>query len=201
MDLTNLLSKLHSLKGRIIAGLGMFGALINGLAPDSARPLDLGKAATVFIAAVVWLYAELGASNVPSAADVALYQRIKSVIDSTALSFLRDHDFGASIRDLQTQPVSEICSWHGADAEFQDKEIQKSWSLCRERFETLNRNYAEILGPTHNPNRLAAIPPGTHDWDIPQHLQDNVARLNNNGSDAYRNFIDFDRLARKRLNL
>jgi hypothetical protein len=185
----------------VIAGVAMATAIVNGLSPDQSRPFDAGKAATIVAAAVVWLFSEIGGRKAPSASDVALYQRIKALMDESALSFLQQHDFGASIRDSQIVSVGEICLWHGADTEFRDPKIQKEWRDCRAKLGVLNRLYVEKLYPTNNPGRLSAIPPETDDWNTPQHLLDAVGQLNSSASEAYESFNSFDRIARNRLDL
>ncbi|WP_309752234.1 hypothetical protein [Novosphingobium sp.] len=181
--------------------MAMVAALVLGLSPDQSRPFDLGKAVPIAVAVVIWLFSEIGGQGAVSASDIALYQRIKGLIDEPALTFLSQHDFGASLRDSETYPVGEICSWHGAGTEFRDSKIQKEWSVCRAKFEALNRLYAEKLGPTNYLSRLSAIPPGTDDWNTPQYLSDAVSELNALASDTYKLFNNFDRKARSRLNL
>lgn len=179
----------------------MMAALAIGLLPDQSRPFDLEKAAAIVLAVVVWLFSEIGEPREASSSDSSLYQRIKALMDEPALTFLHLHDFGASLRDSQINPVGEICSWHGADTEFRDPKIQKAWRVCRAKFEALDRLYGEKLGPTNHPNRLSAIPPGTDDWNTPQHMLEAVSQLNAVASDAYDLFNNFDRKARGRLNL
>ena len=201
MTLPSVIEKLHSSKGRLLAGLGMLSALAVGLSPDESRQFDIGKTAAFILALAVWLFAELGGVSNPSALDVELYRRIKGTIDEQALTFLLQHDFGASLGDKETRPVGEVCSWHGASIEFRDSKIQKSWDVCRNRFETLNRLYAQYLGPTTKVDRLSVIPPGTDEWNVPEYLMQAVEALNSAASDSYRLFNEFDRVAKDRLNL
>jgi hypothetical protein len=202
MKIVSLFTKaLHSAQGRIVAGIGMVAALVNGLSPDQSRQFDAGKAATVLVAVVVWLYSELAGASQPSNVDVELYRRIKELMNDEALTFLKDHDFGGSLHDSKTSPVGEICSWHGANNEFRDSKIQKAWQACQTRINILGRHYAHHLGPMHRSDRLSAIPPGTDDWDTPEHLRKAIVELNQSASDSYQAFNDFDRIARNRLNL
>jgi hypothetical protein len=101
----------------------MISAVIVGFAPDTSKAFDLEKAAAIAMAAVVWLYSELGGSSYPSKLDIELHQRIKNVMNDEALTFLKDHDFAVSLHDSKTSPVGEICSWHGAGVEFRDPKI------------------------------------------------------------------------------
>lgn len=193
--------KLHSSQGRIVAGVAMMAALVNGLGPDTSRPFDFEKAATVALAAMVWLFAEIGNQVTASESDINLYKRAKAIMDDAALSFLRHHDFGGSLRDSQTSAVGVICSWHGADAEFLDPKVQIVWQSFRLKLEALNRLYAEKLGPSANPDRLSAVPPEIDEWNLPNHVSDAIVALNEGASQAYEAFNSFDRVARKRLNL
>ena len=179
----------------------MMAALATGLSPEHPREFDLGKASAVFVAIAIWLFAEIGSGKVASQADVALLRRIKDVVNEHALSFLLIQDFGASFTDRQISPIGEICSWHGVDIEFVDQKIEQAWKLTLAEFNSLNRLYAQHLGPAYRVDRLCAVPPGTDEWNMPKHLIEAVDALNSQASKAYKAFNDFDRTARIRLNL
>lgn len=193
--------RLHSAEGRVVAGATLIAALVVGLWPDPNRPFDPEKAGAILVAVVLWLYAELGGAPSPSKLDIELHRRIKEVMDDSALTFLRDHDFGGSLRDSQTQPIGIVCSWHGANAEFRDTKVQAAWASCREKMKVLDRLYAEHLNPTHRGDRLTAVSHNSDEWNIPRHILEAIDALNLAAAATYKSFNDFDRIARNRLNL
>ena len=189
-------------QSRIALGLVFFGAVLNGLWPDHSREIDPTKLIACIVAGCAWLAAEL-ASAVTKASnhDIALFERIRNVMDDDALTFLLNHDFSNNLHTRFTDPVNTIAEWHGPNYMFNDKAIQKKWDTLFNEIADLSNLYGKTLVNTDREGVLTAWLLGFSRHDQPPHAHAEVKVLNDAASSVYRNFGDFVLFVRKRLDL
>jgi hypothetical protein len=198
-----ILEHLTSLEGRLTAGVALIAAIVIGLWPDHARPIDPAKAAAVGTAGLAWLFAEIGGRRVPSEHDLKLFEQIVSTIPQQVLDFLKDQDFGVgSYNDPGTGALHEVAYWQGSRFEFTDSALNKKWLAVQRRIKEFANRLALDTFPVHDAENWRTVHPTIGDPEDPEpFVQARIDRLNE-GATKVANEIDaFESFGRRRLGL
>jgi hypothetical protein len=189
-------------QSRIGLGVIFVGAVVSGLWPDHARPLDPAKLVACVVFGTAWLAAEFASAETkPSNHDLALFERINSVMNDDALTFLVSHDFQYHTNTRSTEPVVEISYWHGPNSMFNDKSIQKRWKVLFAKSVALSNLYGDNLVNTDVEGRLTAWHIGFSRNDQPAQAYAEIKQLKDASGDLYKEFGEFTLYARARLAL
>lgn len=202
MSKDQILSYLTVWQSRITLGLAFVGAVVIGLWPDHDRNLDIEKLVACIVAGAAWLAAELGSAvREPSAHDIALFDRIQSLLDDDALIFLKEQDFAVNFHGGLTAPVNQIAQWHGPNYVFNDSAIQARWEKTSAKIQELSGLYVKTLVGTDKPEIVTAWLLGYPRHNQPEHAKAEVEALNVTASQVYQDFSEFVIFVRKRLGL
>lgn len=193
---------LTSAQGRLTTGTALVVAIVVGLWPDHARPVDPVRLGAVLTAAMAWLFAELAGPGEPRPHDLKLFELLVSKLPEQFLSFLRDHDFGAAYHDPGVGGLYDVAAWQGARYEFVDPALQKRWATLRGEA----RKFAHDLSHNTFPDDVNAnwytVHPTNGDPGDPQPFVVRRIDLLNAGASALAGRIDeFEGYARERLRL
>ena len=195
------IQNLQSSQVRFTCVCALLGAVVVGLWPDHARPVDPAKTIAVTLAAIAWIFVEIASAQKPRQHDIDFHGRITGVLTDDVLYFLRNQDFLCSLDRNEINPIGIISSWHGSRYEFLDIKIQKKWSNFVKQITKLDRLFGEHLNPNDRGNRLSTMFDVKDEWNIPKNIIDAVTELNDLASRIYHDFNEFDKYARNRLNL
>ncbi len=189
-------------QSRIVLGLAFFAAILVGLWPDHTREIDAEKLIACLATGIAWFVAELASAVTKvSNHDIALFERINNVMDDSALTFLMDHDFHNDARTIDTEPVSNMAYWHGPNATFNDKAIQRRWEAVFASIVALSHTYGDNLVTTDVEGRLTAWHTGFTRANQPDQAHAEVKELNDAARALYVQFGEFVVYVRKRLDL
>lgn len=189
-------------QSRIALGLAFFAALAVGLWPDHARNIDPMRLSACILTGFAWLAAELASAVTKvSNHDIALFERIRNIINDEALTFLREHDFAHYTHVRSTEPMNQIAEWHGPNFMFNDRAIQRRWNTLFYKIVALSHRYGDSLITTDKEHLLTAWHVGFERHNQPQRAHDEVNGLNEAAHDLYREYGEFVLFVRKRLDL
>lgn len=203
--MTRFLQQLTTDQGRITTGCALVVAIIVGLWPDHPREIDAAKFGAALMAALAWLFAELGGRRTPSPHDTALFDSIVKTLPQSLLDFLREQDFGVgSYHDPASAALFNMARWEGSRYNFVDPTLNKrwlaTWQVIREFATCLARNTFPVrdtdlqdwrtVHPTHgDPEMLEPF------------VEERIEKLNKGATKAVLEIDAFESFARRRLGL
>ena len=198
--------------GRVGVALSAFGALTWLLWPSDVWKLEpeplfvlLGALTSWGIAEWNLVFSTLDSDDQSDTSshphDLILYRRYKSLIDTNALVFLRDHDMGGSFSAEELVPFERLArDWRGADFEFHDEVLQQNFSEIITKVRQLVRTIAESANETQpGSNWLSLVPPRERGGFWSDEVSEKVERINNLATEAMSAIDDFERTCRTRI--
>jgi hypothetical protein len=193
---------LTTVQGRLVTGIILIAMVVKGLWPDHPPPVDPAGVVEILGAALAWLFAELAGMRPPSKHDIELFDEFTDKIPQRIINFLRDHDFGASFHNPGVEGIYDVSSWQGSRFEFLDDFIQKKWNMTHANIVKFANLFALNTSPVHDSIEWLTVHPTMGDPENPEpHIAERIQKLNNAATELANEIDQFERLARKRLNL
>lgn len=121
--------------------------------------------------------------------------------DSRSVNLMKEHDFGASYHDINTQELDNFLeTWNTAEREFLDQELESKrkalWDKSHEFVYALAQGSYYLNGSP----MLSCIPDAYRSaWDWPDHFNEKIKRLNSMGTECFELHRDLVLCARRKL--
>ncbi|MGH8422684.1 MAG: hypothetical protein ACRER3_10080, partial [Pseudomonas fluorescens] len=197
------LDHLTTLQGRLTTGCALIIAIVIGLWPDHARPIDPAKTAAIFTTAIAWLFAEISGRKAASAHDLKLFDLIVETIPQEIIDFLKDQDFGVgSYIDPGTAGLFKVSHWQGSRYDFVDAALNERWGCTHQAIRKFSKTLANKTLPVHGSNDLRTVHPTHDDPEDPKpFVQERIDILNEEATALAKEIDAFEGFARRRLGL
>lgn len=121
--------------------------------------------------------------------------------DSRSVSLMKDHDFGVSYHNINTQELDNfVATWNTAERQFLNHELEEKrkalWDKSNEFFYELAQGSWYLNGGP----MLSCIPDAYRGaWELPDHVDEKINRLNAMGRECFELHRDLVLFGRRKL--